>query len=193
MDHVRCGWLTGPFPMGDSGGIPTIAPGAWNVTFRFSALQMDKSRARADFKYGQVYLSCDSRPPIDLPAWYHRGKLPQDARSPNLDWAFFKADRQAAHKYLPLATGQSPLCIVALRCLSGGKRYGLLPRDFPIGAASAVLHYNCFSRILAVLASRIFACRWRPIFPISAAPSRTCPRSRRWVSLLHFVKLCAPG
>ena len=45
---------------------------------------------------------------------------------------------------------------MSLRCPTDGRRYGFLSRTLLFGAAAAVLRYNCFSRILAVLANRIF-------------------------------------
>ena len=56
---------------------------------------------------------------------------------------------------MPLIPDQSGDCIVALRNPPGGLRYGFRPRTLLFGAVAAVLRYNCFSRISAVLACRI--------------------------------------
>ena len=72
-----------------------------------------------------------------------------------MGWAFFKADRQAVYKNLPLSPDQSDRCVVALRCPSDGRWYGFLSRTLLFGAAAAVLRYNCFSLQVFVLADRI--------------------------------------
>ena len=46
---------------------------------------------------------------------------------------------------------RAKLCAVALRNPADNRRFGLLPRALLYGAVAAVLHYNIFSRILAVI------------------------------------------
>ena len=156
LSQVERGWLTDPLPLGESGGMMSVETGDSNVTFRFAALQMDKVRACGDFKYGRVNLARTVRTPITLPTWDHIGQLCLGVLGSDVDWAFFKADHEAAYKNWPLSPDQANRCIAALRSPSDGLWYGFLHRTLLFGAAAAVLHYNCFSRIVAVLANLIF-------------------------------------
>lgn len=56
-----------------------------------------------------------------------------------VDWAFFKADREAPYKNIPLSPAQTSSCIVELRFPSGGKWYGFGPPSMTLlfGAAAA--------------------------------------------------------
>ena len=153
--QVERGWLTDPSPLGDSGGLTSVSAGSGNVAFRVASIQMDKIRACDDFKYGRVNLACAVRTPIKFPTWGHIGQMCLDVDGSDMDWSFFKADREAAYKNIPLSLGQASSCNVAMRCQSGGKWYCFLPRAVLFGDASAVLRYNCFSRIVAVSANRI--------------------------------------
>ena len=67
-----------------------------------------------------------------------------------------KADRKAAYKNLPRNPDQAQYFIVALRCPGDSQWYGFAPRALLFGAAAAVHHYNCFSRIVAVIINRLF-------------------------------------
>ena len=156
LSQVERGWLTDPLPLGESGGILSVDTGGSNVAFRFAFLQMDKIRACGDFKYGRLNLACSIRTPITLPTWDHIGQLCLGVLDSDVGWAFFKADHEAAYKNPPLSPDQANRCIAALRSPVDGMQYGLLPRALLFGASAAVLHYNCFSRIVAVLANRIF-------------------------------------
>ena len=93
---------------------------------------------------------------ISLPTWGHIGEMClkiADARKP---WPFFKTDRESAYENLPLAPDSAKLCLVTLRNPADGIRYGFWPRALLFGASAAVLHYNAFSRIVAILANKIF-------------------------------------
>ena len=85
-----------------------------------------------DFKYGRVNMARATRTPIKWPTRGHIAQLFLDARA---------SDR---------------LCIAALRCPEDSKRCGFLPMTLLSGAAAEVLHYNCFSRIVAVIANNYF-------------------------------------
>ena len=156
LSQVDCGWLTAPALLDDSGLLGSVVSEDSNVTFRFAVLQMDKIRACDDFRYGRVNLACSVRSPITLPTWDHIGQLCLDVLHSDVDWGFFKADHEAAYKNLPLSPEQANRCIVALRSPVDGLWYGFLSRTLLFGASAAVLHYNCFSRIVAVLANHIF-------------------------------------
>ena len=150
------GWLSPPVILGDNGGWASAQAGQSNITFRFAAVQLEKIRPCGDFKYGLVNLACANRAPIKLPTWGHIGQICLEVRDTGREWGFFKADRKAAYKNLPLNPDQAPLCTVALRNPTDSRWYGFLPRTLLFGAAAAVLRYNCFSRIIAALANCLF-------------------------------------
>ena len=79
-----------------------------------------------------------------------------DCADADREWSFFEADHAAAYKNLPLTPDSAKLCLVTLRNPTDLKWYGFWPRTLLFGAVAAVLHYNCFSRIIAVLANRVF-------------------------------------
>ena len=72
------------------------------------------------------------------------------------EWSFFMADRKAAYKTPPLAPAGVQYCTVAVRSPKGYKWYGFVPRALLFGAVATVLHYNSFSRIIAVLSNMLF-------------------------------------
>ena len=154
--QVAAGWLDGPIPTPGSGILPDTRPGVVNIAFRFGAEQEDKLRACDDLKHNWVNLACSVWTPITLPL---RGQIAHSAlnlRKHNADWAFFKADHASAYKNLPIRAGRAHLAFVAIRPPSEGQRYAFPPRALISGAISAVLHYNCCSRILTFPTNRIF-------------------------------------
>ena len=62
-----------------------------------------------------------------------------------------KADHADAYKQLPLDPWYANLTLVALRNPYSGKWFAFIPNVLLFGAASAVIHYNCYSRLLSVL------------------------------------------
>ena len=56
----------------------------------------------------------------------------------------------------PLRPDHAHLAFAALRSPREGQWYAFPPRALIFGAISAVLHYNCFSRLLTCLTNRIF-------------------------------------
>ena len=116
---------------------------------------MGKIRACGDLKYGLVNPRCANRAPIKLPTWCHIGQMCLNCADTDREWPFFKADHASAYKNLPLAQDSTNLCIAALRSQTDSERYGFRPRALLFGAVAAVLHYNCFSRIIAILDNRL--------------------------------------
>ena len=64
---------------------------------------------------------------------------------------FSKADHADAYKQLPLGPGYDNLTLVALRNPYSGKWFAFTHKVLLFGAVSAVVRYNCYSRLLAVL------------------------------------------
>ena len=87
------------------------------------------------------------------PTWGHIGQICIDVADSNRPWSFFKVDHRAAYKNLSLNPDQADACIVTLRNPAGGLWYGFHPRALLFGSVAAVLRYNCFSRIVAILAN----------------------------------------
>ena len=156
IGQVEKGRLTPPNPLATSGGILFCDGRAVNAAFRFPVAQMDKVRACDDLKYGEVNPACDTRTPITLPNWGHIGRICLDVADSERKWPFFTADHSAAYKNLPLDPGQADACVVTLRLPTDGGRYGFFPRTLLFGETAAVLHYNGFSRIVAVFANIFF-------------------------------------
>ena len=116
---------------------------------------MGKIRACGDLKYGRANLACSTRTPISLPTWGHIGQIFLGISTTDQPLAFPKADHKAAYKNLPLNPAQADACIVTLGNTSGGLLYGLRPRTLLFGAVAAAIHYNCYSRIIAMFANLI--------------------------------------
>ena len=66
-----------------------------------------------------------------------------------------KADHADAYKQLPLMQGGELTAVVTLQSPQDGLRYGFLPKTQLFRSTAAVLHYNCLSRVIAILACRI--------------------------------------
>lgn len=153
--------------------------GSKNVAFRIASAQMGGIRAFGDFKYGRINLACAARTPTSLSTWEHLAQLALNLRDANQAWSFSKSDRSAAYINLPMSPLRALACALALRYPSGKRWYGFPPLTFLSGEAAAVIHYNFFSREVAILANR-FAdyriritltipnsrCRNRCLFPI---------------------------
>ena len=69
---------------------------------------------------------------------------------------FFKADREAEYKQLQMRPEHDNLALIAIRDPGTSLCMASHPESLLFGAASAALHYNCFSRLLAVLFNRAF-------------------------------------
>ena len=156
LAQVTAGWLERPRRLTPSGVFADDPSTPINAAFRFPVAQPDKTRACDDLKYGRINLRTSDYTPITLPTWDHVSQLCSDISDPNTDWSFFKADHASAYKNLPLNPDHGNLCVVTLQDPSGGEWYGFPPKTLLFGAAVAVLHYNLFSRIVAILANRIF-------------------------------------
>ena len=71
--------------------------------------------------------------------------------NPGASLSLIKADHEAAYKQLPLCPRDSRLAAVTLRGPISLRRFSFLPRTLIFGSTSAVLRYNCLSRIVASL------------------------------------------
>ena len=67
-----------------------------NVAFRFGVDQSDNLRARDDLRHARTNLAFVVETPINLVRWGHLDELSNLVKIGERDWAFFKADREAA-------------------------------------------------------------------------------------------------
>ena len=131
--------------------------GPINAVFRFPAAQPGETRSCDDFKYGRINECTLDYTPIALPTWGHLPQLCSDISDSSTDWSFFKADRASAYKNLPTNPYHVHSCVATSQDPSGGERCGFPPPETLLfGAAAAVHRCNLFSRIVAILANRIF-------------------------------------
>ena len=155
MDQVEKGWLSTPLPIDTNGQCPLAALGPINISFRFGVDQMEKLRACDDLKYGTTNLYCSVWTPIKLPTWDHIAQLAALVRGAKCAWSFFKTDHESAYKQLPISPEDQRASVVALRHPKTGAWMAFVPRTLLFGAVAAVLHYNCFSRAVAVLFTKV--------------------------------------
>ena len=125
--------------------------------------------------------------PITLPTWGHIDQPALDLRKRRLNWEFFKADHASAYKNLPLLPEHSQLAFVVLRSPDNGQWFAFPPRALIFGAVSAVLHYNCFSRLLTCLTNRIF---WIPLVGYVDDYGAVLPDSLSKPGLSTFCRFC---
>ena len=126
-----------------------------NYASLFGVSKGEMLRARDDMDPSPAKLSCIVRTPIKLASWGHVAELCRRVASSRSDWRFFKADREAAYKQIPLKWEQSRLAAVTPRCPTGGKWYSFRIRTLVFGAVAALLRYNVFSMAMAELFAKI--------------------------------------
>ena len=156
LEQVKLGWLDAPVPIDTSGNVATFEKDRVNIAFRFGVDQADKLRACDDLKHNHVNLHCTVWTPIKLPTWDHISQMCLNIRTSERKWAFLKADHEAAYKQLPLEPSHANLALVALRNPVTSEWMAFPPKSLLFGAVAAVLHYNCFSRMVAVLFNLTF-------------------------------------
>ena len=115
---------------------------------------MNKPRSRGDLRQNMVNMRTSFITPITLPTWGQIAQLSNDAYRANTKWAFLKADRDSSYKQLPLRTDFAGITVVALRGPATSKWHAFFPRVLLFEAVSALIHYNCLARPLAVLINR---------------------------------------
>ena len=110
-----------------------------------------------------------------------------DVKEDLREWSFFKADHQAAYKQLPMDPDHHNLAMVALRNPETGEWVAFPPKALLFGAVAAVLHYNCFSRLLSVIFNKIFGIPLIGYFDDFGAlvPSKLAP-----LALKTFERFC---
>ena len=103
------------------------------------------------------------------------------------DWALFKADREAAHKQLPLDPADQLYAIIALRNPTTGHRYGFSSRTLMFGSIAAVVHYNVFSRLITAIFNRMLG---SPLVCFFGDFASLIPRLLATKGLAVFTRIC---
>ena len=156
MEQVSSGWLSEPLPFTEEGDTPFFSLGASNAAFRFAVVQDRKLRPCDDLRHNLTNVCTAILTPITLPTWDHLSEIAKAVYSTSRDWSFIKGDHASAYKQLPLDPTHANLTVVALRHPVTNRWMAFVPKVLLFGSISAVLHYNCFSRCLAVLMNRCF-------------------------------------
>ena len=126
------------------------------IAFRFGVEQMGKLRSCDDLEYSTADLYFTVWTPIKLPTWGHIAQIALNARPTNEPLVFFKTDHESAYIQLPLDPTQADLAMVALRHPTLMTWFVFAPKSLLFGSVAAVIHYNCLSRAISVLANMIF-------------------------------------
>ena len=156
LDQVASGWLSEPQLSTPPGQFANEPASRINAAFRFPVLQLGKTRACDDLKYGSDNPCASDATPIKLPTWGHISQMRLGVSESAVPWSFFKADHGSAYNNLPLNPDQAPLCVATLRSPDDGLWSGFAPKTLLFWALAAARHCNCFSRIIAVLINPIF-------------------------------------
>ena len=155
MAQVDKGWLGPPLPIDQTGNVANWTKGKTVIAFRFGVDQMDKLRSCDDLKYSTTNMYCTVWTPIKLPTWDHIGQMTLEVANSNRPWSFMKMDHEAAYKQLPIDSDQTKYAMVALRHPTTLEWHAFPPFSLLFGAEAAVIHYNCYSRTVAILINRI--------------------------------------
>ena len=151
LTQVSKGWLEGPREVSHNGAVACFDRTKFNFAFRFGGEQMNKLRECDDIRRNLVNLCTSVITPITHPNWDHIAQLIKDAFRTNTKWTFLKAAHDSEYEKLTLDPDFAGITVVALRGPATSKWRAFFPRALLFGSVSAVTHYNCFARSLAVL------------------------------------------
>ena len=157
MEQVEAGWLEPPRKLSAVGRFVDEPDLPINPAFRFAVEQSSKVRACDDLKDSLTNRLCCISTPITLPDWDLIGAMHLFiSHHSDAPWAFLKGDDTSAYKNLPMRIEDSLTAVITLWDGSGECWKGFIPRTLIFGATASVLHYNTFSRLLAILINRLF-------------------------------------
>ena len=162
----RCGAVKSPPPslLTTEGNFPHAPDYACNIAFRFGVPQDDKIRGCDDLKYSLTNTACQILTPITICGRDHIAEACFRLRSNSRPWAFGKVVRNAAYKFLPIREEDSRFAVIALWNPDSEDWPGFRTRTQVPGATAAVLHYNCFSRMVTTLLLRVLRLPTRGYF-----------------------------
>ena len=155
MTQVDSGWLTPPALLSAMGRFASEPDVPCNIAFRLGVPQGGKLRGCDDLKDSGTSAMCVVRSPITLCGWDHIAEATRVIRAFPRAWAFGKVDHRAAYKFLPLRPSDAQYAVIALWNPDDENWYGCRPRTQLFGSTASVLHYNCFSRLLTTLLTRL--------------------------------------
>ena len=139
-----------------AGNLATFGENGLFIAFRFGVGKMDKLRSRDDLKYSTTNMYCTVWTPIKLPTWGHIGQMALNVDESHRSWTFMKMDRESAYKQLLLGDARAKYAMLTLRHPTAMEWRAFPPHSLLFGAEAAAIHYNCYSRTVAILISRIF-------------------------------------
>ena len=155
LEQVEAGWLTAPVPLSANGDLLEQKEEKCNIVFRFGSLQADKLRGCDDLRDSMTITACTIRTPITLPGWDHIAAASRILAGTRCSWSFGKVDHKSAYKALPILPRDSRYAVIALWNPDEKRWCAFWPRTQLFGSIAAVLHYNCFSRVIATLICRL--------------------------------------
>ena len=112
IQHKEKGWLLPPSPLSTEASPLILQHPQLNVAFRFGVEQSNNLRACGDLRHARTNLACAVETPIKLVRWRHLAELSNLVKLGGRDWAFFKADNEAAYKQLPLDPKHTKLAVI---------------------------------------------------------------------------------
>ena len=189
LEQVNKGWLWPPEPLSPEGAFIARPEEECNIAFRFGVQQSDKLRGCDDLRDSLTNTACVVRTPITLPGWDHIAASARILNTTLCEWSFGKVDHKSAYKALPLRAEDSNYAVIALWNPLAKAWYGSKSRTQLFGSTAAVLHYNCFSRIIASLLCRILAIPTVGYFDDFGFFTRTANENETMAFLLEFLSL----
>ena len=188
MQQVDKGWLHQPVKLDRDGKPENFTGQSYNIAFRFGVPQSSKLRACDDLRHSLTNEACAVTSPIQLVSWDHIAQIFRLVCSDGREWQLFKADHEAAYKQLPIRTLDQTSAIIALRHPTSGLWHGFVSRTLMFGSVAAVLHYNCFARAIATLATLLLGIPLVSYFDDFAA---LLPADLAQIALDVFTRFCS--
>lgn len=156
MEQGSLGWHDYPLPISPEGDAATYDRGCARIAFTSGVGQAGRIRAFGDLKRDNVNLHCTVRTPIKLHKRGHVSQMCTGIRHTSRNWAFFKADREAACKQLALWPARQRLEMVSHRNPQTSEWAVFHLCALLFGTVAKVLRYNFPSRIIPTLFNPIF-------------------------------------
>ena len=113
--QAAAGRLGRPRLMGDNGQFADSESGRAYIAFRFAAMRPVMFLAFGDLEYGRANVGETERAPIKFLTSRHISQMRWGVLGSGFRWSFFKADRDAAYRNIPLNSDHCRMCAAALR------------------------------------------------------------------------------
>ena len=113
VNNAKREWPKHPFRLSPDQQPFTLLNSELNIAFRFGVERSGKLRACDDLRHAKANMACIVETPIKIARWDHLSELSNRVNDRARDRAFFKADREAAYKQLPLDPRHTKLAVIA--------------------------------------------------------------------------------